>query len=173
MAGQALIVVDMLNDFIDPDGALYTGPAAREIIPTISGLLETFRKQKETILFLADAHATDDREFESFPPHCVKGTWGSEVIPELTPLSHEPLIPKTRYSGFYNTSLATILTEQKITAATVVGVCTSICVMDTAGGLANRDIAITIPQNGVADFDPEFHRFALKRMVQLYGAQLS
>ena len=55
----------------------------------------------------------------------------------------------------------------------VVGVSTSICVMDTVGGLANRDYKITVPVKGVADFDPEFHEFALKRMKQLYGASIS
>jgi len=45
--------------------------------------------------------------------------------------------------------------------------------MDTVGGLANRDYSITVPLKGVADFDPEFHRFALKRMEKLYGANIS
>jgi len=42
--------------------------------------------------------------------------------------------------------------------------------MDTVGGLANRDYRITVPIKGVADFDAEFHEFALKRMKRLYGA---
>ena len=44
--------------------------------------------------------------------------------------------------------------------------------MDTVGGLANRDYKISVPRNGVADFDAEFHAFALKRMQQLYGAEI-
>ena len=55
----------------------------------------------------------------------------------------------------------------------VVGVCTSICVMDTVGGLANRDYKITVPVKGVADFDPEMHQFSLKRMEKIYGADVS
>jgi len=54
-----------------------------------------------------------------------------------------------------------------------VGVCTSICVMDTVGGLANRDYNITVPVKGVADFDPEMHQFSLKRMEKIYGADVS
>jgi nicotinamidase/pyrazinamidase len=53
-----------------------------------------------------------------------------------------------------------------------VGVCTNICVMDTVGGLANRDYNITVPRAGVADFDTEFHEFALKRMGKIYGARI-
>jgi len=44
--------------------------------------------------------------------------------------------------------------------------------MDTVGGLANRDYRITVPRQGVADFDPDFHLFALKRMKQTYGANI-
>jgi nicotinamidase-related amidase len=44
--------------------------------------------------------------------------------------------------------------------------------MDTVGGLANRDYRIRVPAAGVADFDPEMHAFALRRMEQLYGARV-
>jgi nicotinamidase-related amidase len=44
--------------------------------------------------------------------------------------------------------------------------------MDTVAGLANRDYPISVPVKGVADFDAEFHEFALKRMAQLYGARI-
>ena len=54
----------------------------------------------------------------------------------------------------------------------VVGVCTSICVMDTVGGLANRDYPTTVPAAGVAAFDAEAHRFALNRLERLYGAAI-
>jgi len=54
----------------------------------------------------------------------------------------------------------------------VVGVCTSICVMDTVGGLVDRDYAPIVPVRGVADFDPEAHEFALKRMKKIYGARI-
>jgi len=45
--------------------------------------------------------------------------------------------------------------------------------MDTVGGLVNRDYKVTVPVNGVADFDPEAHQFSLKRMKQIYGASVS
>ena len=68
--------------------------------------------------------------------------------------------------------LIEVLQDKGVSEAEVVGVCTSICVMDTVGGLANRDYRSTVPIKGVADFDPEFHEFALKRMKQLYGANV-
>jgi nicotinamidase/pyrazinamidase len=173
MNRNVLIVVDMLNDFIDEKGALYCGQQARDIIPFIQQRLAHHRNAGDPVLFLADAHDPDDLEFEKFPRHCVAGTWGSTVIAELAPRASETVIAKKRYSGFYGTDLDKILAALQPATVEVVGVCTSICVMDTVGGLANRDYRIQVPIRGVADFNPEFHEFALKRMQQLYGAAVA
>ena len=173
MSNRALIVVDMLNDFIDENGALFCGKTARDIIPFVRRKIEDYHSRNETVIYLQDAHDEDDAEFEKFPRHCVAGTWGSEVIPELAPGSADLIVTKKRYSGFYGTGLDDILVDRKITDVEVVGVCTSICVMDTVGGLANRDYSMSVAAQGVADFDQSFHEFALKRMAQLYGARIS
>ncbi|MBI5062328.1 MAG: cysteine hydrolase [Desulfatitalea sp.] len=173
MRTQVLIIVDMLNDFIRPEGALYCGERAQAIVPFIGERLAAARAAGHPVIYLQDAHAPDDKEFDRFPPHCVAGTWGSRIIDELAPRAGEPVLTKTRYSGFYGTSLDTILAEIKPEAVEVVGVCTSICVMDTVGGLANRDYPVRVPSQGVADFDEAFHRFALERMQRLYGANVA
>ena len=172
MSNKALIVVDMLNDFIDEKGALFCGRSARGIVPSIRQKIENYRSRKLTVIFLQDAHDENDAEFEKFPRHCITGTWGSEVIPELAPGPADIVVTKKRYSGFYGTDLDKILADCKVNEVEVVGVCTSICVMDTVGGLANRDYSISVAADGVADFDQEFHEFALKRMGQLYGARI-
>jgi len=170
MSKKALIIVDMLNDFVDEKGALYCGDTARLIIPFIQERLKSYRNRKDLVIYLQDSHDEDDKEFEKFPKHSVAGTWGCEVISELSPQAGEKVIPKKRYSGFYGTDLENVLKSAGIDDVEVVGVCTSICVMDTVGGLANRDYKITVPVKGVADFDTAFHEFAIKRMKQLYGA---
>ena len=172
MPEKALIVVDMLNDFIEEKGALYCGISSRAIIPCIRGLLAAYRKNDDLVIYLQDSHEKNDKEFSLFPPHCVSGTWGSEIVRELSPVAGDVIIPKSRFSGFYGTDLENVLKAAGIEQVEVVGVCTSICVMDTVGGLANRDYKITVPQQGVADFDPDFHQFSLKRMKQTYGANI-
>ena len=172
MAKKALIVVDMLNDFIEEKGALYCGRTAREIVPFIKKRLAVHRQSGSLVVFLQDAHREDDLEFEKFPKHCVAGTWGSQIIADLAPVSGERVLPKTRYSGFFATDLENVLNEYGPAEVEVVGVCTSICVMDTVGGLANRDYPTRVPAAGVADFDADAHRFALQRMERLYGAAI-
>lgn len=170
MKKSVLIVVDMLNDFIDEKGALYCGQTARDIVPFVKKRIEFHRKAKNPVIYLQDAHAEDDLEFKKFPPHCIAGTWGSRIVEQLAPQSGEHVLSKTRYSGFYGTNLEALLSDYEPGEVEVVGVCTSICVMDTVGGLANRDYIIRVPKDGVADFDPEAHGFALSRMQRLYGA---
>ena len=172
MSSNALIIVDMLNDFVRPEGALYCGETAPAIVPYIRQRLERYRNANDAVLYLQDAHAVDDKEFDRFPPHCVVDTWGSQIIDELTPRTSETVFPKTRYSGFYKTDLGKALEMIAAQRVEVVGVCTSICVMDTVGGLANRDLAVVVPREGVADFDKDAHRFSLRRMKKIYGADI-
>ncbi len=173
MPKKALIIIDMLNDFIDKRGALYCGDSVEPIIHFIQERLQVYRSRNDLVIHLQDSHDEDDKEFEKFPKHGVTGSWGNEFIKELTPLPGETVLPKKRFSGFYGTELEKVLEVERIDEVEVVGVCTSICVMDTVGGLANRDYKVTVPVNGVADFDPEAHQFGLKRMKQIYGAIVS
>jgi len=180
---KMLIVVDMLNDFCHKDGTLATSHITGELyaeraIPVVKAKIEEYRENGDSIIWLCDSHDPEDKEFKRFPKHAVRASWGSEIIKELEPSYKrykisEHVIYKTRYSGFYNTRLDDILTYTRSDdEVEVVGVCTSICVMDTVGGCANRDYNVSVVKDGVADFDPEAHESALKRMEGLYGAKI-
>ena len=169
---RVLIVVDMLNDFVDERGALFCGPAARRIIPFVAQKIAEFRQQGQPIIYLRDSHSPDDREFEAFPPHCMRGSWGGEIIPELAPAPGDIIIEKTRFSGFFRTPLEKELERLKAQELHFVGVCTNICVMDTVGDARNRDYPVVVYRDGVADFDQEAHEFALKRMERIYRARV-
>jgi len=71
MPKKALIIVDMLNDFVDKKGALYCGDTARSIIPFIQERLTSYRNRKDLVIYLQDSHDEDDKEFEKFPKHSV------------------------------------------------------------------------------------------------------
>ena len=172
MGKTALIVADMLNDFIDPQGALYVGPSGREIIPFVAEKIEETRRQGGLVIFICDAHAPLDREFKYFAPHAVKGSWGARVIPELPVQPGDYRVEKTRYSAFSTTNLDEVLKNGQVERLAVVGVCTSICVMETVKELFDRDFPTLVYRHGVADFDPEAHAFALKHMARIFGAQV-
>jgi len=172
MASRVLLVIDLLNDFMNSEGALFCGHRARVIIPVIRSLIDEFTGNGEPVIYLRDAHAREDKEFELFPPHAIKGTWGSEIIPELEAAGKAIVVDKTRFSGFFGNNLAEILADLKPDEVWVSGVLTSICVMDTTGDLRNRDYATVIAVDAVADIDSVSHEFALARMKRVYGARL-
>ncbi len=172
MGKTALIVADMLNDFLDPGGSLYVGAQAREIIPFVAQKIAEFRAQAGVVIFVCDAHAPDDREFRYFPAHAVKGSWGARIIPELAPAPGDYRVEKTRYSAFAHTNLDDILKQEQVTEVHVVGVMTSICVMETVKELFDRDLPALVYRQGVADSDPEAHAFALKQMQRVLGAKV-
>jgi len=167
-----LLVLDMLRDFIEPNGKLYCGETAREIVPRVKKLIERFRREKQTVIYVCDAHIENDPEFRMFPPHAVGGTPGAEVIPELAPQPGDVVLKKRRYDAFYGTELDTILKSERFDEVHVTGVCTSICVMETVQELANREIPSVVYADAVADFDAEEHQHALKRMKRLFGARI-
>ena len=131
--------------------------------------------QQQVTLTWNDSGRFEDRWVElKIDPEspCVFTRSMDRIIDDLAPQSGEQVLPKTRYSGFYGTDLENVLASYGPEEVEVVGVCTSICVMDTVGGLANRDYHTTVPEAGVADFDADAHRFALQRMQRLYGATI-
>ncbi|MFQ6069109.1 MAG: cysteine hydrolase family protein [Candidatus Aminicenantales bacterium] len=169
---KSLLVIDMLNDFLTRDGALYCGNSSLKIIPFVREMIEKFRRQGELVIFVCDFHDRDDKEFQMFPAHCVAGSEGAQVIDELPVSESDIIVRKKTLSSFLNTGLDKVLEEHKITEVHVVGVCTSICIMDAVGELRNRHFPVYVYLKGVADFDQEAHEFALKRMKKVYGANL-
>jgi nicotinamidase-related amidase len=172
MSKRALLVIDMLHDFLDPRGALYCGDAAARILPEVRSLLAQHRREGSLIIFVADCHTPDDKEFALFPPHCVAGTLGGSLMPGFEAGQGEKMVYKQRYSAFYGTELDALLRRAGIKEVHMCGVCTSICVMDTCSDLRNRDLKAVVHRKAVADFDPAAHDFALKRIEKVLGAQV-
>lgn len=169
---EALLVIDMVHDFMDARGALYCGDQARNIIPNVQDLLQQHRQRGSLIVFVADNHAPDDKEFARFAPHCLAGSQGAQFIPELTPQANEAVIKKNRFNSFTGTDLADILAREQVTLAHLTGVCTSICVMESCASLLGLDYEVMVHKDCVADFDPAAHEFALKRMANILGARV-
>jgi nicotinamidase-related amidase len=169
---RALVVIDMIEDFVHDGGALYCGPSMAKIVPVIQRELARARDAGETVVYLADNHLPDDAEFAMFPPHALVGTKGAEIVPELAPAAGEIVIPKRRYSGFFGTDLDITLRERGVDTLRLVGDCTNICVLYTAADARNLGYAVEIVQDGVTSFDEEAHRDALRELEKTLGATI-
>lgn len=169
---RAFLVVDMLNDFVHPDGVLFVGKQVERVVTTIRDLLKERRQRKDLIIYVCDTHRENDAEFRLFPPHCVAGTWGAQVIAELAPEKDDILLPKTKFSAFCGTPLDLILREEGITSLELVGVCTNICVLYTCASARMLHYEVTVFREGVTSFDLEAHEWALREMEKTLKAEV-
>ena len=176
---NALIVVDMQRGFMAPGGTLYCGDAARAIIPPVRLLIESEAGRGALVIFTADTHAPDDKEFAMFPPHCVAGTPEVEIIPELADLAAQhAVLPKRRYSAFFDTDLGEQLAAFGPEQIIVVGDCTDICVLHTVAGLRDRDYRVIVRSDLVETYDApghpadEVNACALAHLRDVLGAEV-
>lgn len=73
--------VDVQRDFMLPGGSLYV-PGAEKLLPKIRRLTNSARQGKVFLVSHGCFHTPNDPEFKMFPPHCVMGTPGAELVPE-------------------------------------------------------------------------------------------
>jgi nicotinamidase/pyrazinamidase len=169
---DVVLVIDMQRGFLEEGNPLFCGEAARAVIPRVRKLLDRELGRGSTLVFTADAHAPDDKEFEMWPPHCVKGSKEAEIIPELA--SYVGLrIDSARYSAFFGTDLARHLEELKPNRLHVCGVCTDICVLHTVADARCRDYEVLVYTDCVATFDDQMHQFGLRHIGEILGAKLT
>ena len=168
---NVVLVIHMQRGFLEPGCPLYCSDDARRIIPNVRHLLEEEQARGSHFIFTRDTHDPDDKEFQMFPPHCVRGTVENEIIPELQGFPGEH-IASNRYSVFFNTGLERRLRELAPEKLIVVGVCTDICVMHSVADARYRDYPVEVPADCVATFDPEAHRWALQHMETILGAKV-
>src|ERR1700681_2205589 len=83
MASRNLIFweVDTQADLMLPGGKLYV-PGAERLLPNIRKLTDAARQGRVFLVSHGCYHAKDDPEFKTFPPHCIKGTSGADLVPE-------------------------------------------------------------------------------------------
>jgi nicotinamidase-related amidase len=163
---KALLIIDMLNDFV-LKGAPLEVPRAFEIIPKIKEELQKARQRKIPIIYLCDAHRKDDPEFRTWPTHALKGTKGANIIKELKPEKKDYIVLKTTYSGFYKTRLEALLKKLKIEELIITGILTNICILYTAVDALMRGFIVTLPEGTVAGINPDDEKFALRQIKEV------
>ena len=168
-AKQAVIVIDMLNDFLY--GKLKC-ERCQKIIPELKKLLQTAREKNIAVIYLCDAHSKDDEEFNKWPQHAVKGSHGAEVIDELKPLKRDHVIKKTRYSCFFNTELENLLEKLEIKHLILCGILTDICVQHTAADAYYRNLKVSVPIECTEALSEDAKKESLEFMKAMYGAEI-
>lgn len=164
MPRHAILIIDMLNDFVGEKATLRC-PGADEIVPNLQRLIKWVRNRKDDnihLVYIQEAHRKNDADFRVRPVHAVKGTWGSDFIQELYPEEGEYIVQKRRHSGFAYTDLDLYLREENIDTVVVTGVWTNVCVRSTASDALYHAYKVITLSDGCASKTKEMHEYGLK-----------
>ncbi|MFZ0759243.1 MAG: isochorismatase family cysteine hydrolase [Candidatus Sulfotelmatobacter sp.] len=168
--------VDTQADFMLPGGKLYV-PGAERLLPNIRRLTDAARQGRVFLVSHGCYHATDDPEFKIFPPHCIKGTPGSALVPEAlteklvtVPNEAAGALPRDLFSGRYQqihlekqtldifeSGHAGELVRQfaNDTQFVVFGVVTEYCVRFAAKGLLERGHRVFVVEDAIETLKAE------------------
>lgn len=188
MKNNALVVVDMLYDFID--GSLACQNSEEAVKQTLAFIDKQTRGQGGEdheildtfpILFVRDHHPADHSSFKEqggiWPPHCVAETHGGEIHADLLPYASEELTfdkgcdkAVEQYSGFEGVndagqSLGEILELLDTTDVYVCGIATEYCVRNTCEDLQKAGFKVHLLKDCIGYVDHEGHLKALEEMT--------
>jgi len=167
---KAVIVVDMLKDFVD--GKL-ANPKAQAITPPLQRLLDHARENGWVVVFSNDAHDPNDPEMKIWGEHAMAGDPGAEVIDELAPHEGDIVSEKHHYGAFDGTELDEQLRERGVDEVVITGQHTHICVRHSSYGALIRGYEITIPRDAVCGFEGVDEDDALEYLKATYGATVT
>jgi nicotinamidase/pyrazinamidase len=182
--------VDVQRDFMLPGGKLYA-PGAEKLLPNIRKLTDAARRGQVLLVSSGDFHPPNDPEFRQFPPHCVMGTPGSELLPEALAdkvvrvenlpaaklpddaFAYQQIILEKQTLDVFQTLHADELVESLGSKAefVVFGVVTEYCVACAVKGLLQRKRRVAVVQDAIQTLAPEVGAKALVEFQRL-GARL-
>lgn len=158
----ALLIVDMLNDFVNEDGALKVA-RAKKIMKDIAYIIADSRIGDVQIIYANDSHDEDDVEFNKFPKHCVKGTYGAQVIKELTPWDEDIILEKKTFSAFNEDNL-NILRSKGIDRLVIVGIATEYCIKHNVIDAIKNGFIVAVPLCCIESIDEKAGEEAIEEM---------
>jgi ureidoacrylate peracid hydrolase len=127
----AVLLVDLVNDFVEPDGAMPM-PDAGATLAKAKELSEVARDAGALVVWIRPGHTEDvDGLFRKRIPHGFRDTRGAQIHDSFDVLDGERVVTKRRYSAFFQTDLDMYLREHRIERVIVCGVALNICVRST------------------------------------------
>ncbi|MHB8540781.1 MAG: cysteine hydrolase family protein [Candidatus Acidiferrales bacterium] len=176
--------VDTQADFMLPGGKLYV-PGAEKRIANMKRLVDAAREGKAFLISSADQHAPTDPEFARFPPHCLRGTSGAEILAELKAPkilsipndgnfqiparlddAQQVVLEKQTLDVFDNSNTEKLLAQFPASVEFVVfGVVTEFCVRLAAKGLLDRGRRVAVVADAIETLDAKESRKTLDELA--------
>jgi nicotinamidase-related amidase len=187
---SALLIVDMQNDFVHPEGGLAwrarDNPAAgldiaflATTVPQVRRLGDAFRAAGRPVVYIVHVVKPDysDAQFPYWRlarpggnrSFIAENSWGARIVDELTPREDEHVVVKKGFGGFANTQLDTVLRSKGVTTCIVAGVMTAVCVSSTVRGGVEHNYRMIVVEDAVADAVREAHDGELRILGRVFA----
>ncbi|MEF3696088.1 cysteine hydrolase family protein [Desulfolutivibrio sp.] len=149
---SALVIIDMLNDFLLPSGKLFFAKG-QAVIGPIARLKAAFRGCGAPVVYGADAHSEDSQEFSAWAPHCLTGSPGARIVAELSPEAGDIVIYKDALSLFQGGVAERVLRGLDVSHLFLVGVATEYSMKSCALDALACGLTVTMVSDAVAGVD--------------------
>src|ERR1700722_877441 len=166
----ALLLIDVINDLDFPEGDQllhYALPMARKI----AALKKRAKQESVPVVYVNDNFGRWRSDFNTQVEHCLKvGVRGKPVAELLRPEENDYFVLKPKHSGFFSTTLDTLLEYLGTRTVVLAGLAANICVLFTANDAYMRDFHLVIPSDCVASNTEEENQYALDQMAKVLKA---
>jgi ureidoacrylate peracid hydrolase len=164
----ALVVIDMQNDFCDPEKT----PMSVPMLPRLKAFIAEARRAQVRVIYAQVLHdeATESEVWNERPRHpAVLGTPGADFHPDFVPEKDDYVIKKSRYSAFIRTTFEDDLHAMGIETLIMTGIATNVCVESTARDAYQRDFRVVMVEDCCASMSEEAHEATLNTFRRGFG----
>jgi nicotinamidase-related amidase len=165
----ALLLIDVINDLEFPEAEQML-PAARLMADRIVQLRERAREAGVPVVYVNDNFGKWRSDWHHTVEHCMQGVRGRELVEKLQPHEDDYFVLKPKHSGFFSTTLDTLLRYLGAKRLILTGLAGNFCVLFTANDAYMRDYELLIPEDCCASNTPEENAQALALMRKFLKA---
>lgn len=170
--GDALVVIDVINDFQHEDGDRLL-LSFRERLAAMTETIAKARTDGIPIVYVNDEHGRWDSDAPALVRSVLERSHGADVVERLAPQPGDRVLLKHRYSAFDHTPLDLLLEQLHVDRLVLIGAAIEGCIVQTAIDARERGLKTTIVADACASTDPELESVALHYAGRVVGARIA
>src|SRR3954447_25806511 len=172
-SGTALLLIDVINDLAF-DGSEVLVPQAESMAHALAGLKRRAASAGVPTVYINDNFGQWRSDFRRIVSHCTaRSSPGHRVSSRLRPTARDYFVLKPKHSGFFDTTLDTLLEALRIRRVILTGIAGNICVLFTANDAYMRDLTIYAPADCIVSNTPEENAHALQQIETVLKGNVS
>jgi nicotinamidase-related amidase len=168
----ALILIDVINALDFPEGKQVL-PAALKMAARVAALKLRARRAGIPSVYVNDNFGRWRSDFHTIIKRCLRrNALGRPIVERLIPRRDDYFVLKPKHSGFYSTTLDTLLQYLQVKSVILTGIAANNCVLFTANDAYMRDLAVKVPRDCVVSNTEQENRYALGQMQRVLKADI-